>query len=152
MSNMISSPQFLNLMFDDHCWIHLTLRCQHCAAKVAFSQIFEESVELLTPRVSTLDAQSVANVPELLCQNSPAMTLKPFNQNSKRQQNNHFCSPKHSRTIFVCFVFRVFEVIWVLATCQQLRGEAVPGSRELVVQSLEHIGYLQLTPVKSWKL
>jgi hypothetical protein len=24
------------------------------------------------------------------------------------------------------------EVIWVLATCQQLRREAVPGSRELV--------------------
>eukprot|EP00439_Symbiodinium_sp_Y106_P050923 s3564_g6.t1 len=51
---------------------------------VAASMIFEESVELLQPRVATLDAQSVANV------------------------------------------------IWILATCQQLRGQPVPGSRGLV--------------------
>lgn len=31
--------------------------------QVAFSQIFEESVQLLLPRVATLDAQSVANAP-----------------------------------------------------------------------------------------
>ena len=30
---------------------------------MAFSQIFEESVQLLVPRVATLDAQSVANAP-----------------------------------------------------------------------------------------
>ncbi|CAJ1398903.1 unnamed protein product [Effrenium voratum] len=57
---------------------------------VAFSPIFEEAVQLLLPRVATLDPQSVANV------------------------------------------------IWVLATCQQLRSEPVPGARELVVS--EKIG------------
>ncbi|CAK9066509.1 unnamed protein product [Durusdinium trenchii] len=51
---------------------------------VAFSHIFEESVQLLLPRVQSLDSQSVANV------------------------------------------------IWILATCQQLRQQAVPQARELV--------------------
>lgn len=52
--------------------------------EVSFSPVFEEAVQLLLPRVATLDAQSVSNV------------------------------------------------IWILATCQQLRGEPVPGSRELI--------------------
>ncbi|CAK9045135.1 Casein kinase I, partial [Durusdinium trenchii] len=59
-------------------------------AHVAFSHIFEESVQLLLPRVQSLDSQSVANV------------------------------------------------IWILATCQQLRQQAVPQARELVVS--EKIG------------
>mmetsp|Transcript_28164 Transcript_28164/g.50840 ORF Transcript_28164/g.50840 Transcript_28164/m.50840 type:complete len:971 (-) Transcript_28164:50-2962(-) len=52
--------------------------------EVAFSPVFEEAVDLLLPRVATLDAQSVSNV------------------------------------------------IWILATCHQLRREPVRGSRELI--------------------
>ena len=86
-------------MADPHIWAEPP-------GKVASSMIFEESVQLLQPRVATLDAQSVAN--------------------AWRQGHTEVFLTQPD-------CFDEAKVIWILATCQQLRGQPVPGARDLVV-------------------